>query len=60
MEPTRPHDHVAVARGSQSFKKTGMSSEEETGRTDEEGRVFKKTGMFSEEEVGISRCPEIL
>ena len=39
-------------RGSKSYAKTGIFSEEETGRTDEDGRVFKKTGIFSEEEVG--------
>jgi len=39
-------------RSTRSFKKTGMFSEDEDGRTDEDGRVFKKLGMFSEEEVG--------
>lgn len=42
----------SVARSSKSYKKTGMFTEEETGRTDKDGRIFNKTGMFSEDEVG--------
>lgn len=43
---------AAAPKARKLFAKTGMFSEEETGRIDEEGRVFKKTGMFSEEQVG--------
>jgi uncharacterized membrane protein len=39
-------------RGSVSYEKTGVFSEEETGRTDESGRIFRKTGVFSEDEAG--------
>jgi hypothetical protein len=42
----------AGSSGAKLYKKTGMFSEEETGRVDEAGRVYKKTGIFSEEEVG--------
>lgn len=41
-----------AARSSRSYRKTGMFTEDETGRTNEDGRVFRKTGMFTEEEVG--------
>ena len=49
---TSRSERSAPVRGSTSYSKTGMFSEDETGRTDEEGLVFKKTGMFTEEEVG--------
>lgn len=52
VERTSGSDVAYRRRGSVSYTKTGMFSEEETGRTDESGRVFRKTGMFSEEEIG--------
>jgi hypothetical protein len=40
------------AKGATLHEKTGLFSEEKTGRVDEQGRVFRKTGLFSEEMVG--------
>jgi len=51
-QSSSPSNIVQGLRGSKSYAKTGIFSEEETGHTDEDGRVFKKTGIFSEEEVG--------
>lgn len=34
------------------YKKTGMFSEEETGRVDADGTMYESKGLFSEEEVG--------
>lgn len=41
-----------AVRGSKSYKKTGIFSDEEVGRIAEDGTTFKKTGIFSEEETG--------
>ncbi len=39
-------------RGPRSYAKMGMVTEDETGWTDDDGRVLKKTGLCPGEETG--------